>query len=355
MHEMKEFLINGKNYGYLNPYLIAEIGVNHEGNMDRAKRMIRAIAKAGGHAAKFQSYKADLLAAKGSSPAYWDQTKEVAKSQHELFQRWDAFSEEDFRELARECENCGIDFISTPFDLNAVDFVAALAPAIKVASADITNIPLLRKIATKRKPVIMSTGASRFDEIAIARDELKRFGSTDLALLHCVLNYPTDPADAQLAQIPALMRIFGHDCPIGYSDHVKPNDDGAMPVLEMAIIQGSVIIEKHFTDDKNAVGNDHYHAMDESDLAAFVSRIDRIRDFYGSQTRDISGEALAVMNARRRIVAARDIPSGAVLEADDLIALRSNHGVEIAHWDRFIGQTVTRDIAKGAPLNWKDI
>lgn len=349
------FTLEDREYHLLSPYLIAEIGVNHEGDIERAKRMIVSIAKSGGHAAKFQSYKADFIATRNFSPAYWDQTKETADSQYELFQRWDSFDEEDYRILAEECGNCGIDFISTPFDLEAVDVVAMLSPAIKVASVDVTNIPLLRKIGEKRSPVIMSTGASRFDEVYSAIQELQLSGADNISLLHCVLNYPTQPADAQLAQIRELARIFRGMAAIGYSDHIKPDDNGEMPALEIAAIMGAVIIEKHFTDDKKAKGNDHYHAMDASDLAAFVSRLERLRKMFGSPVRDVSREVSAINNARRRIIAARDISSGQVLSESDLIALRSNHGIEVSHWDRVVSQTLIKDVRKGSPLVWEDI
>ncbi len=352
---MNKFSLGSREYGFLSPYVIAEIGVNHEGDLDRAKRMIASIAKAGAHAAKFQSYKADLLAARASSPAYWDRNKEAASSQHELFQRWDGFGEVEYIALAQECKNCGIDFMSTPFDLGAVDLVSELAPNIKMASADLTNVPLLRKIGAKGKPVIMSTGASRFDEIAIAVEELQRAGSGQIALLHCVLNYPTLPPNAQLAQITRLQHLFGDTCAIGYSDHVKPEEDGAMPALELGAIMGAVVIEKHFTDDKGGVGNDHYHAMDEADCTALMNKLAIYRDMFGTLQRDISGEASAIKNARRRIVAARSIAPGEPIVAEDLIALRSDVGIEIAHWDQLVGATLNRSVAEGTPLQWGDL
>lgn len=233
--------------------------------------------------------------------------------------------------------------------------VAELSPVIKVASADLTNIPLLRRIGARGLPTIMSTGASRLDEIATGCAELQAAGAGQIALLHCVLNYPTLPADAQLAQIPLLQKTFGQDCVIGYSDHVKPDDDGSMPALEMAALMGAVVIEKHFTDDKSGVGNDHYHAMDEADCTAFMNKLAVYRDLYGSAERDISGEATAIKNARRRVVAARPLTAGTTLTENDLIALRSDDGVEIAHWDRVIGCSLTRNVAEGTPLQWQDL
>ena len=351
----KPFILGDREFGFLNPYVIAEIGVNHEGSIERAKRMIEAVAEAGGHAAKFQTYKAELLAARDTSPAYWDRTKEATESQFALFQRWDNFGDDDYRALAGHCAACGIDFISTPFDLPAVDLLAPLVPAMKVASADLTNIPLLRRIGAKGLPVVMSVGASRPDETATALAELRRAGAASVTLLHCVLNYPTPPAQAQLAQIAELARLFGAQCAIGYSDHVTPDPDGAMPALDVAVLLGAVVIEKHFTDDKTATGNDHYHAMDGDDLAAFTRRLARLREMYGGGALDLSGQQAAIDNARRRVVAARGIGEGAVLGEEDLVALRSNRGIEIAHWDRVVGRRLARAVAAGGSLEWDDL
>ena len=198
---MKSFHLNGQEYAYLSPYIIAEIGVNHEGDLERAKRLIEGAAMGGAHAAKFQTYKAETLAARDTSPAYWDRKEEAADSQYALFKRWDNFGDDEYRALAAHCVECGVDFISTPFDLDAVDLLEPLMPVFKIASADITNIPLLRRVGATKKPVVMSVGAARHDETAVALQELARAGATDVTLLHCVLNYPTPPADAQLAQI----------------------------------------------------------------------------------------------------------------------------------------------------------
>lgn len=352
---MKKFKLDSVEYGYLNPYIIAEIGVNHEGDIERAKNLIKAAAKSGAHAAKFQSYKADLLATRDNSPSYWDLEEESAKSQHELFQRWDCFEDSDYRDLAETCREQGVDFLSTPFDLSSVDLIAELCPAIKIASADITNIPLLRKIGGVQLPVILSLGAARFDEAANAINELIFSGSTEITLLHCVLNYPTARDDAQLSQIKEQERLFGSDCAIGYSDHVIPDKDGIMPALEMAAMLGATVIEKHFTDNKEARGNDHYHAMNAKDLMSFTKRLKVMRELYGVRTRDLTGQQQAINNARRRMVAAKDLEAGKTIDNDDLVALRSNIGVEIVHWDRVIGRKLTRPITNGTPLEWADI
>jgi sialic acid synthase SpsE len=165
------------------PYVIAEIGVNHEGSIDQAKRLIE-LAKAGGaNAAKFQSYKADTLASR-HSPAYWDTTKEPTQSQHQLFKKYDKFGANDYLILAKHCQDVGIDFLSTPFDDAAVEFLDPIVPFFKIASADLTNVPFLRKIAAKRKAVVLSTGASTLGEIDIAIDTLIQAGCQDIVLLH---------------------------------------------------------------------------------------------------------------------------------------------------------------------------
>jgi sialic acid synthase SpsE len=352
---MIEFELHGKSFGYLNPYVIAEIGVNHEGSLERAKEMIDQVARAGGNAAKFQTYKAATLAAKTTSPAYWDQTKEATSSQYELFQRWDNFGPAEYAELAAHCISRGIDFMSTPFDLDAVDMLTPLMPVTKVASADLTNIPLLRKIGATGRPVVMSCGASSHQEISHSLEVLLEAGAASVTLLHCILNYPTPQPNAQIGQIQVLQELFGQRVAIGYSDHVRPEDDGTVPAVEMAALFGAVVIEKHFTDNKQGVGNDHYHAVDEHDLRAFMDKLAVYRTLYGKREHNLEAQSAAINNARRRIIAARDLPVGHIITEDDLIALRSNVGIEIAHWDEVIGRVVDAAIAAELPLEWNQL
>lgn len=352
---MQDFRLGDRVFGYLNPYIIAEIGVNHEGSLERAKQLIEAAARGGAHAAKFQTYKAELLAAKTTSPAYWDQTKEATSSQYELFQRWDNFGDSEYEALAQTCAEVGIDFMSTPFDFDAANALAPLMPAIKVASADITNVPLIRLVASKGKPVIISTGAATMDEVRTAVAIASEAGATEITLLHCILNYPTSLENAQLAQIDALKAEFGDRCAIGYSDHVTPEPDGDVPALLTATLLGSVVLEKHFTDDKTATGNDHYHAVDEVDLLRFTTELARIRAGYGSGVRDLSGQQAAINNARRRVIIKSDKPAGYVITAEDLIPLRSNIGIEIAHWDQVVGRTLATAVQAEMPLEWDQL
>lgn len=352
---MLDFELNGRTFGYLNPYLIAEIGMNYEGSMARAKEMISQVARAGGHAAKFQTYKADKLAAKHTSPAYWDTTKESTLSQHELFQRFDAFGEAEYAELAAHCKSVGVDFMSTPFDLESVDYLTPLMPVTKVASADLTNIPLIRKIAKTGNPVVMSVGAGSHEEMERAIQEVLGGGAPRLTLLHCVLNYPTPKENANLSQIKVLQQAYGDRVSIGYSDHVRPEDDGSIPALEIAALYGAVVIEKHFTDNKQGVGNDHYHAMDEADLKAFTNRLEIYRTLHGDGNLHLENQGAAISNARRRIIAEVDLEAGSVIDEGQLIALRSNIGIEIYDWDKVIGKTLKNNVAKDQPISWEDL
>ena len=332
----------------LNPYIIAEIGVNHEGDIELAKRLIDEAADGGAHAAKFQSYKAGKIASK-NSPAYWDQSKEATDSQYALFKKYDKFGEKEYAQLAQHCADRGVHFMSTPFDLEAVDFLAPLMPAFKIASADITNIPLIRKCASFSKPVIMSTGAATLVEIERAVSEARKYGATDIALLHCVLNYPTPLENAQIGYIKTLQRVFP-DYVVGYSDHVVPDD--TIGALELATILQAKILEKHFTHDKTLPGNDHYHAMDKVDLKSFLSKLHSYKVMFGDGGKNLEFERSAILHARRSLVAARKIKAGEVLDHSNLIAKRPGHGLSPAHWDEVIGRRAVVDIEEDMLLSW---
>lgn len=346
------FKINGFQVGnYLNPYIIAEIGVNHEGSMELAKRLIDEAAEGGAHAAKFQSYKAEKISSK-NSPAYWDVSKEPTESQYKLFKKYDAFCEKEYKELAIYCDKKGIDFMSTPFDLDAVDFLNPLMPVFKIASADITNVPLIRKCASKGKPIIMSTGASTLPEIEYAVQVAREAGATDISLLHCVLNYPTPEENAQLGMIKVLKRIFP-DCIIGYSDHVVP--DETISALEASMLLGASILEKHFTHDKSLPGNDHYHAMTKQDLVRFREKVATYQTLISGEGKSLEIEQAARLHARRSIVAACDIKAGDILTEKNLIAKRPAHGISLVHWDELLGKQVNVNIKEDTLLDWSMI
>jgi N-acetylneuraminate synthase len=351
---MREMNLLGRVVGSAAPpYVIAEVGVNHEGSLEAARRLVALAASAGADAVKFQSYKADLLASR-HSPAYWDLSKESTRSQHQLFSKYDSFGPDEYRELAGECARVGVHFLSTPFDAEAVEYLDPLVPAFKIASADLTNLPLLRQVAASSKPVIVSTGAATPMEIEVAVEELRRHGCAELALLHCVLNYPTPDELAHLAMIRGLAQLFP-DIPIGYSDHTVP--DPEMTALTTACVLGAVIVEKHFTDDKSRPGNDHYHAMDAADLTAFLSRMERIRTLLGGEERKrpVAGEERARRHARRSLVLRRDVRAGEILTPEHLIPKRPGTGIPVAHYDEVLGRSSTRALEADHVLQWEDL
>ncbi|MCD6513508.1 MAG: N-acetylneuraminate synthase family protein [Candidatus Odinarchaeota archaeon] len=314
--------------------------------------MIRQAAEAGADAIKFQTYKAETLASR-YSPAYWDTRKEPTKSQYELFKKYDKFGEEEYEELARYARKHGIYFLSTPFDERAVDFLYDLVPAYKIASADITNIPFIKYIARKGKPIFLSTGASTIGEIEKAIRAIEEEGNEDIVLLHCILNYPTRYEDANLLMIKHLQKVFPKYL-VGYSDHTLP--DESMIVLTTAYLLGARVIEKHFTFDKTLPGNDHYHAMDFHDLKRFVENIKIVRKILGKEYKNfIESEIPARRYARRSLVATRDIPKGTVLTREMLTAKRPGTGISPEFLNIVIGKKAKRDIKEDEILNWDDI
>ena len=336
------------NYAIKEPYIIAEAGVNHEGSIEIAKRLIEEAKEGGADAIKFQTYKAESLASK-NSPAYWDTTKEPTKSQYELFKKHDSFWKDEMYELKEYCDKVGIEFMSTPFDIESANFLNEIMDVFKISSSDITNKPFIEYICKFNKPIILSTGASHLYEIQEAVSWIEKFNNP-LALLHCVLNYPTPDENANLGMILGLKRAF-KDKIIGYSDHTLPKD---MKVLEIATLLGARIIEKHFTHDKTLPGNDHYHAMDKEDLKLFRKNLKRVFEILGEfEVKALEDEEIARKNARRSLVAKRFIPKGKVIEYDDLTFKRPASGISPKFIDEVVGKKVDKDIIEDRILKWE--
>lgn len=335
------------------PYVIAEIGVNHEGSLATAKLLIESAKRGGADAAKFQTYKAGLIASK-FSPSYWDTSKEPTTSQYELFTKYDSFGEAEYIELAQHCKKHEIEFVSTPFDLGAVDMLNPLVRYFKIASADITNPPLLKKVAQTRKPVVLSTGASNIGEIDAALAILRGAGASEICLMHCILNYPTRNENAHLGMLIDLRNRYP-ELLLGYSDHTLPNEQ--MTSLVSAHLLGAVVLEKHFTLDKTLPGNDHYHAMDEKDLARFQVNVKKVHELLGpTQLKaPIATEEISRLNARRSIVLTRNLKSGHKITQEDLVAKRPGTGISPMSWDDVIGKSVIRDLPEDHILNWDDL
>lgn len=332
------------------PYVIAEAGVNHEGSMEIARRLIDEAAEGGADAVKFQTYKAASLASK-HSPAYWDTTKEPTRSQYELFCKHDSFWKNEFEALKLRCDAAGVEFLSTPFDVVSADFLNDLMGVFKISSSDITNRPFIEYLCGFGKPLLLSTGASSLSEIAEAVEWIERCGNP-LALLHCVLNYPTPDENAALGMIPALIRHFPRHV-IGYSDHTLPGD---MKVLETATLLGARILEKHFTHDKTLPGNDHYHAMDKNDLARFTVSMSRTLSLIGERRISaLPSEEPARRHARRSLVAARDIAAGKRIEKDDLTWKRPAGGISPRDYYTVLGMRARTAVEEDTVLQWSHL
>ena len=330
------------------PYIIAEVGVNHEGDMGLARRLIGEAAEGGADAVKFQTYKAHTIASK-DSPAYWDITKEPTDSQYKLFQKYDKFWKEEYEQLKVHCDQMGVEFMSTPFDVESADFLNEMMDVFKISSSDISNKPFIQHLCNFGKPIILSTGASYLHEVQEAVEWIDA-KKVPVALLHCILNYPTDDENAHLGMIKDLQRRFTGKI-IGYSDHTLPKE---MKVLEAATLLGAAILEKHFTYDKTLLGNDHYHAMDKKDLERFNRNLEHIFTILGDQQKyPLNTEAPARTNARRSLVAACDIPEGAIITREHLTWKRPAHGISPREINMLLGKQSVSAIMEDDVLQWE--
>ena len=329
--------------------LIAEIGVNYYdiakvrgiSNMDAAKLMVREAKDAGIHAVKFQTYKAGTLAAK-ASPYYWDITEEPTRSQYELFTKFDSFGYNEYKELREYSDEVGIEFLSTAFDIESADYLDELMNVYKISSSDLSNIPFIEYQAKKHKPILLSIGASNEDEIVRAVDTIRNVSDAPIALLHCVLEYPTPLEDANLLKIATLKKRFP-DLYIGYSDHTKPTDE--CDVIKTAYNLGAQLVEKHYTLDKTLKGNDHYHAMDPEDAKNILASIERMDMLRGSgELKSLGTESAARQNARRSLVSAGAIKKGTVITREMLTFKRPGTGISPDRMDEIVGRVAALDI-----------
>lgn len=339
------------------PYVIAEMGVNFYDTakvmnispLEAAKLYIDKASEIGIDCAKFQSYKAGTIVSK-NSPAYWDTTKEPTKTQYELFLKHDSFGEAEYRELCNYTHSKGMDFTSTPFDYASADYLEPMVDFYKISSSDLSNLPFIRHIAKKGKPVYMSVGASYISEVDEAVRILTEEGCPDIVLFHCVLSYPTDPKDANLRIIETLKRIFPN-VRVGFSDHVAP--DETMMTLATAYMLGAEVIEKHFTLDKTLPGNDHYHAGDPDDFKKAIANFKWIDLVKGSSEKIVLDcEFIPRREARRSLVLTRDMKAGEILNAEDLMPKRPGTGISPKYTDIVIGRAVKCDLPEYTILTW---
>ena len=331
--------------------LVLEAGVNHEGSLMKALEMVEAAAECKVFAIKFQTYKASKLAAR-FSPGYWDSSKEQTSSQIELFSKYDKFNFEDYQKIAEHCRKHGVHFATTFFDEELLEEMDELVTFHKIASADITNYRLLRAIARKEKPLLLSTGAASTLEVRNAIEVINYENSeVPITLLHCVLNYPTPFDNAHLLRIKSLQKEFP-DFSVGYSDHTTP--DYSELAIGIAYLFGAQVVETHFTLDKTLPGNDHYHALDPKDVENLKLKLSNIQEICAyDESKFLESQAQARHFARRGLYARVDLTEGMELQSEHVICLRPvpESGFQASHIDSIIGKKVNYSIQMGLPIS----
>jgi N-acetylneuraminate synthase len=332
-------------------WVVAEIGANHNGDVELCRRIVDAAKDSGADAVKFQSWSKDSLV----SRAEYARNTRYAKSDpsaltlEQAVERYQ-FTPEQHREIAAHCRQRGITFFSSCFSAREVELLEELqVPAYKVASMDINHLPLLDVVASTGKPVLLSTGMANLGEIETALARLRRGGAGPVALLHCVSLYPCPPAEVNLRNIPMLERAFR--VPIGFSDHTL-----GVGVPLAAVALGACILEKHFTIDRAIEGWDHAISADPTELAAIVREGRSVQEALGHSERIVGAAELEKRKAfRRRAVARRDLPKGSRMRAEDLEFKRPGTGIGPDQIDSVVGRTLLRDVDAEEELEWSDL
>ncbi len=319
-------------------FIIAEAGVNHNGSIELAKQLVDQAAKANADAVKFQTFIPENVISHLAEKADYQKTTTGGDETQLDMVRKLFLSFKEFEQLKEYCEQKGIQFLSTAFDLDSLDFLETLdIPIYKVPSGEITNLPLLLAVAALGKPVILSTGMSTVEEIKYAKDILEDNGSGDVTLLHCNTEYPTPFEDANLKAIIGIKKQFA--CTVGYSDHTLGIE---APIAAVAL--GAEVIEKHFTLDKTMEGPDHSCSLEPSELAAMVSAIRNIEKALGSsEKKPTVSELKNKQIARKSIVASCDIMKGEEFSKQNLTIKRPGNGISPTRWFDVIGQTAKKD------------
>ena len=326
-------------------FVIAEAGVNHNGELDLAFQLVDAAIAAGADAVKFQTFiAAELLTAEAAKAEYQKATTGEQESQFEMIKRLE-LSFADFRKLKTYCDDRGITFLATPFDSTSVDFLRDLGLfAFKISSGDLTNHPLLRHVALQKRPVILSTGMSDMDEVREAVAVLHDAGNNDMILLQCVTNYPAAAEDINLKAMLSMQSAF--DVNVGYSDHTL-----GIEVALAAVALGACVIEKHFTLNKNFAGPDHRASLEPHEFKAMIDGIRKVEAALGNGRKVPAASELGnAAVARRSIVAARDISAGTLITADVIAFKRPGTGLPPRMAEHVLGKTARINIPAGALL-----
>lgn len=320
--------------------VIAEAGVNHNGDLSVARQMVRAAARAGADYVKFQTFSADRLVTRQAAKAGYQSRRTGAdESQYAMLRRLE-LSEAMHRDLLEECSECGIGFLSTGFDERSVDLLAGLGqPFFKIPSGEITNLPFLRHVGAYGRKVLLSTGMSTLDEVEAALQVLERAGTARglITVLHCSSAYPTPDSQANLRAITTMRDCLG--VAVGYSDHTL-----GIELALAAVAVGATVIEKHFTVGRHLDGPDQAASLEPDELAMLVKGIRRIENALGDGVKRVMrDEAENLSAARRSVVAARAIRKGEVFGTGNLAVKRPGTGISPMKWDELIGKRATRD------------
>lgn len=322
-------------------FIIAEAGVNHNGSIHLAKRLIDKASEAGADAVKFQSFKAEKLVTKDARKAeYQETTTGKTENQFQMIKKLE-LDYDKHNELMNHCESKDIMFLSSPFDLESIDLLNNLGIEIfKIPSGEITNLPYLKKVGSLKKKVILSTGMSTLGDIENALEILRKAGTYDITILHCNTEYPTPMKDVNLKAMQTIKDAFKVE--VGYSDHTLGIE---VPIAAVAL--GATIIEKHFTLDKNMEGPDHRASLEPEELKDMVRAIRNIEEALGDGVKKLTeSEEKNIKIARKSIVAGKDIKRGEILSEDNIEIKRPGGGISPMRWDEVIGKKAFRDYRK---------
>lgn len=321
-------------------FIIAEAGVNHNGNISIAKQLIDMAKRCGADAVKFQTFKAeDVVDSHEAKVGYQKLNDSTVETQFQMLKRLE-LSYDQFSELKNYCDQIDIMFLSTPFSIEALEFLMDIdMQIIKLSSTEVTNLPFLEKVASFNKPIILSTGMSYFDEIVTAMDTLKNYGGHDITLLHCTTNYPTSFVDANLLAMDKLKELSSK---VGFSDHTASS---LCAIIATSL--GACTIEKHITLDRNMTGPDHKASADESEFKEYVAQIRNVEIALGDGHKvPTKSEYIMRDKVRRSIVAKIDIPKGCVIDSSMLTFRRPATGISPVFYNNILGNKATVDIKK---------
>jgi len=326
-------------------FFIAEIGINHNGNLERAKKLVRAAKKAGAHAVKFQSFKADSMC-----DMYLEETKDVegltggSKSSYDMYKSLE-LSDDMHRELIKTAEEENIMFFSSVFDEKTADFLDEFnVPAYKIASSDLTHLPLIEHVAKKGKPVLLSTGMGVLSEIQDALDVCHKVGNDQVIVLHCVSSYPPKAEELNLNVLQTLKDKFPH--PIGYSDHYE----GYLACLT-AVNLGATVIEKHFTLDNEWIGPDHAISLTSEQCKEFIDKLNMVQIMLGSNVKKpVLSELASIKPSRRSIRVLGSIQKGEIITMDKIVMLKPEKGLSPKYLDVVIGRTARVSMKNHEPI-----